>query len=105
MARYGGEEFAMILPATSLEEAVQVAEKVRQTVSQLEIAHAGERIHITVSGGLATIQIDEQSESMVQRADEALYAAKAGGRNCTFQHDGTSCLSAAAMATRPKVMV
>ena len=44
-----------------------------------------------MSGGLATIQPNEQVESLIQRADAALYAAKSAGRNCSFTHDGVNC--------------
>jgi diguanylate cyclase len=91
VARYGGEEFAILLPNTPLEPAKQVARSVRDAVSRVVVKHNGKQIKITVSGGLATIQADELAESLIQRADAALYAAKAGGRNCTFLHDGTDC--------------
>ncbi len=93
-ARYGGEEFAILLPNTSLEQAALVGRKVREAASQLVIQHNGHRIVITVSGGLATIQLNEQVDSLIQRADAALYAAKAAGRNCSFVHDGVTCRNA-----------
>lgn len=88
VARYGGEEFVMILPGTTLEQTRSVAEKVRQAIAKIDLNRGGTKIAVTISGGLATIQRDEQSESLMQRADAALYAAKAGGRNCTYLHDG-----------------
>lgn len=91
VARYGGEEFAILLPNTSLEQAALVCRKVREAASQTTIQHNEHPITITVSGGLATIQLNEQVESLIQRADAALYAAKAGGRNCSFMHDGVTC--------------
>ena len=91
VARYGGEEFVMILPGTTLEQARAVAEKVRQTIAKVEVNRGGTKITATISGGLATIQREEQSESLMQRADAALYAAKAGGRNCAYLHDGKVC--------------
>jgi diguanylate cyclase (GGDEF)-like protein len=94
VARYGGEEFAILLPSTSLEQAIHVAHKVRETVVATPIQHDGRQLSITVSGGLATIGGSERPESLIQRADAALYLAKAAGRNCTFVHDGVDCRSA-----------
>jgi diguanylate cyclase len=91
VARYGGEEFAILLPNTELEAATRVARNVRDAVARVVVKHNGRQIKITASGGLATIQADELSESLIQRADAALYAAKAGGRNCTYLHDGAEC--------------
>jgi len=94
VARYGGEEFAILLPNTSLEQATLVCRKVREAASQTAIQQDEHRIAITVSGGLATIQLNEHVESLIQRADAALYAAKAAGRNCSFVHDGVTCRNA-----------
>ncbi len=102
VARYGGEEFAMILPATTLEQSCHVAEKVRQAVAGVELNRGGERIAVTVSSGLATIQLNEQEDSLVQRADSALYAAKDGGRNCSYMHDGENCQPATGTPARAK---
>lgn len=91
VARYGGEEFAVLLPNTSLEQAMLVAQKVREAVARISVEHDGQEIAITVSGGAASILADERTESLIHRADEALYAAKRAGRNRAFAHDGTEC--------------
>jgi hypothetical protein len=52
-----------------------------------------------MSGGIAAIQPNERVENLIQRADAALYAAKAAGRNCAFLHDGTQCRLADGLAT------
>jgi diguanylate cyclase len=91
VARYGGEEFAILLPNTGLEPAKRVAKNVRDAVARVAVKHNGKLIKLTVSGGLATIRAAEQAESLIQRADAALYAAKAGGRNCAYLHDGADC--------------
>jgi diguanylate cyclase len=91
VARYGGEEFAVLLPSTSLEQAQTVAQKVREAIARIVLEHNGHRITVTASGGLAMIGDKEESESLIQRADAALYAAKAAGRNRAFVHDGVSC--------------
>jgi diguanylate cyclase len=91
VARYGGEEFAVLLPATSLEQAMGVAQKVREAVARVTVNRNNRDISVTVTGGIATIQPNERVEMLIQRADSALYAAKAAGRNCAFVHNGIDC--------------
>jgi diguanylate cyclase len=91
VARYGGEEFAILLPNTTLEAATRVAQNVREAIARVKVQHNKKLLQVTASGGLATIQANEHAESLIQRADAALYAAKAGGRNCAYLHDGTQC--------------
>src|SRR6185436_7858658 len=79
IARYGGEEFAMILPGTTLEQAKQIMPKVCEATSRATVNHGGAQLNVTLSGGLATIQKGESGESLIGRADTALYAAKTGG--------------------------
>ena len=83
VVRYGGEEFAVILPQTTREEAVGVAERIRQAVQRHSINFAGQQLPaITVSIGLACFPNDAlDMASLVQRADQALYQAKVT-RNC-----------------------
>jgi diguanylate cyclase (GGDEF)-like protein len=86
-ARYGGEEFVIVLPATTGPGAMSVAETIRNEVFSLGIEHAGSvRGRITVSIGVATWQGKKSDtvESVVKAADEALYSAKAAGRNSVF---------------------
>ena len=99
VARYGGEEFAVLLPGTSLDEAAHAAQNVREAIARVTIDHNGRKIGVTASGGLAMIQGQDEPEALIQRADAALYAAKAAGRNCVFAHDGKLCRPAA--NTRP----
>ncbi|WP_322067157.1 sensor domain-containing diguanylate cyclase [Burkholderia ubonensis] len=83
-ARYGGEEFVVLLSDTPLSDAAQIAERIRTAVSELELAHAASEYgHVTVSIGLAswTQCQDGEADSIVKAADEALYYAKATGRN------------------------
>ena len=60
-------------------------------MARVTISRGNQQIAITVSGGLATIQSNERVEGLIHRADLALYAAKAAGRNCTFLHNGIDC--------------
>ena len=83
-ARYGGEEFAIVLPNTTLENGAKVGEHVRSQVSKKAIVNraTGKSLGtITVSVGAAEFQPGETVESLIERADEALYLAKHNGRN------------------------
>ena len=81
LARYGGEEIALLMPETALEAAAFAAERLRAAV-EAEVVHAaGAEIRLTVSVGVAEWKPGEPIESLFRRADEALYAAKAAGRN------------------------
>ncbi len=86
-ARYGGEEFAVLCRATPVDKAVAFADRLRRTIEALEVPFAGERLHITVSIGVAGLPDDDADKALglVAAADEALYAAKRAGRNraCT----------------------
>jgi len=84
-ARYGGEEFALILPNTPRSGSMTFARALGQMLKFLKIRPPGtaEDIPLTLSGGITTCIPDEHTsaESMLMRADEALYAAKTQGRN------------------------
>lgn len=79
--RYGGEEFLAILPDTDAADALEVAERVRIRIEHLDIALPDVTIAITISIGVATLLAGDTAESIVARADSALYAAKEAGRN------------------------
>jgi diguanylate cyclase len=83
-ARYGGEEFAVILPNTVLRAAVTVAEHIRRAVMAKELMKrsTGEQLgRITISIGVATVRAGDTGQSLIERADTCLYAAKRHGRN------------------------
>ncbi len=85
VARYGGEEFVLILPETSSEGAVSLAEKLRKSIYDLNIEHKNSSCQprVTVSMGVATMKVDKESNftDLLSRADKALYAGKESGRN------------------------
>ncbi|MCB1540699.1 MAG: GGDEF domain-containing protein [Rhodoblastus sp.] len=84
LARYGGEEFAIIMPTTSLQSAVIVAEQIRQKLeaTKWKAGKDGAMIGaVTASFGVAQLQPDETPHDLIERADQKLYASKNAGRN------------------------
>jgi two-component system cell cycle response regulator len=86
-ARLGGEEFAVVLEGTTLQEASVHAERIRDAVVNTSIDNATGRILITVSIGVSALGAIADSsaatvQTLLERADNALYASKSGGRNC-----------------------
>lgn len=79
-ARYGGEEFVVVLPGAPLPKALEVAERVRQSVAQTPLLTTPV-LHATVSIGAATLEPGQSLDALLQAADTAMYAAKRGGRN------------------------
>lgn len=79
--RFGGEEFVVVLPGADAEAAFGVLDALRRAFEAVEHVSGEERFHSTYSGGLATLQDDDDGASVLARADAALYAAKHGGRN------------------------
>jgi diguanylate cyclase len=90
-ARIGGEEFAVILPHTNFRHASRATERIRLAVASRPFLLEGTQRHVTVSLGLAEVRPGDDAAAILKRADEALYAAKRGGRNCAYSHDGRQC--------------
>ncbi len=82
VARFGGEEFVGIFPETKLNDALTLANKIRDKVANSKFHYQGEPVPITASAGIATIHDDDTIDSLLQRADKMLYTAKSKGRNC-----------------------
>ncbi|WJW75759.1 diguanylate cyclase [Thiohalobacter sp. IOR34] len=87
VGRYGGEEFLAILYRTDRQTAAQVAERVRRRMAEHPIHAYGASYAVTLSQGVAEAHRGESVESLVSRADQALYAAKRAGRNCVVVAD------------------
>ncbi|MGL5046558.1 MAG: GGDEF domain-containing protein [Shewanella sp.] len=86
VARYGGEEFVVVLPNTHFHDAVQVAEHLRERISERHLTIGKDKKlslgAITVSIGVASLQQGDDAETLFSRADTALFQAKSAGRNC-----------------------
>jgi len=83
VARYGGEEFVLMLPETPSAEAMVVAEKLRAAIEEQDYTDGIQSAHVTISLGVASLPESAPAdvEDLLRRADDALYAAKHGGRN------------------------
>jgi diguanylate cyclase len=84
VSRYGGEEFVIVMPQTSLEGASIFSERLRGRVEQ--------QLPLTISGGVAVAADGDNPQTLLARADAALYSAKAAGRNHVFRHTGLTIL-------------
>jgi diguanylate cyclase len=80
VARYGGEEFVIVMPQTTLEGAAAFADRLRLRIE--------ENLPLTVSAGVAQATEGDNPQTLLARADAALYGAKAAGRNMVYQHTG-----------------
>ncbi len=82
LVRYGGEEFTLILPDTDARGAQFVLGRLQMIMQKSPLTYDGKLINTTFSAGLAALRGDENGHALLRRADDALYAAKNGGRNC-----------------------
>lgn len=89
VARYGGEEFAFILPETSLDGAKLFAERIRSKVEQSRLNHDGNELSVTLSIGVSCTLVTncEKTSDLIEAADQALYKAKASGRNKVLSYE------------------
>lgn len=81
IARFGGEEFVLLLPGSALAAGRALSDDLRAAVEACPFHFKGERVTVTVSIGVSAFQIGDQAETVLKRADQALYRAKAQGRN------------------------
>ncbi|WP_192021756.1 GGDEF domain-containing protein [Shewanella sp. WPAGA9] len=82
LCRFGGEEFVLILPNTTEQQVLCVADKLQQTLAEIDFKWQGTPIQIQASIGCVTITESLAVDSLLQLADKAMYEAKASGRNC-----------------------
>ncbi len=84
LVRYGGEEFVILLPEMGIEEALLIAERLRMSLQSVSTFYSptGPLPGVTVSIGLSSMRCKDSLQSMLARADHALYKAKQQGRNC-----------------------
>jgi diguanylate cyclase (GGDEF)-like protein len=94
VARLGGEEFAIFIPGGDLPLALQLTKRIFVTIDELALPHSGSSVasHVTVSAGIAIKEEDNSTSDLMERADAALYRAKASGRH-GFRIDGIPSLS------------
>ncbi len=83
VGRYGGDEFAILLPATDRDTGLQLAEAIRELAAERasRVTYRGEQVALSLSIGLSAVAPDDTEESIIRRADQALYKAKLRGRN------------------------
>lgn len=79
--RYGGEEFLLVFPDMDTERAVQALDRLRIIIAELDWSAFSPGMQVTISAGVTTLRANETSDTLLARADSALYAAKAQGRN------------------------
>jgi diguanylate cyclase (GGDEF)-like protein len=79
--RYGGEEFLLVLPGMSTDNAVRALDRLRAIIAELDWSAFSPDMSVTISAGVATLKPEETPDTFLARADGALYAAKARGRN------------------------
>ncbi|MFA9217623.1 MAG: GGDEF domain-containing protein, partial [Sphingomonadaceae bacterium] len=82
LGRVGGEEFALLLPGADREAAMTFAERLRERIASTPVPFDGRSVTVTASIGIATMSaLDSGGDMALNRADQALYRAKRGGRN------------------------
>ena len=82
ICRYGGEEYLVILPTTDMSMAIEIAERIRKALADESVmTRTGNEIRMTVSSGVSSLQPTDTLESLLYRADNALYIAKEEGRD------------------------
>ena len=80
--RYGGEEFVVLLNRSELENCEKIVQRVIKNTDESKLLYRGDTIHLTLSAGITNHKKGDTVESIIERADKALYIAKADGKNC-----------------------
>ena len=84
VARIGGEEFVVLMPGADTAAAVEVADLLRRRVAECGFHFRTRRVRVTISCGVAECRNGDTLESLLERADKAMYKAKQGGRDRTM---------------------
>ena len=84
IGRYGGEEFIFVLQDTDINNAAEVAERVRSRINSDAIHYRNATINVSLSLGIAQARSDDTVDALIERADKTLYAAKLAGRDCVM---------------------
>jgi diguanylate cyclase len=101
IARFGGEEFVIILPDADLDEAISVMTRLQRELTKKFFLYKNQRVLITFSAGVALRELGEASDSMIERADKAVYKAKEAGRNLVLAAEPRPAESDRAASGRP----
>jgi diguanylate cyclase len=91
VARYGGEEMAVVFPGSKMAEVTVAAERARTAIERSVFQFEGTDLRVTASFGLTDTADGDDAAALIRRADEALYASKNAGRNCTHASDDRTC--------------
>jgi diguanylate cyclase (GGDEF)-like protein len=91
VARHGGDTFSLLLSDTTLHDALPLCERIRKQLEKKQFSHGSRPLHITASLGIAQLHRDEMLDADLARAEQALNAARNGGGNICYRHDGQGC--------------
>lgn len=84
--RYGGEEFIILLQKVDFEYVQNIVQNILTEISESKLLYKGNDIHLTLSAGISKSQTNDNVDSLLERADDALYEAKKSGKNCLKAH-------------------
>ena len=101
VARYGGEEFAVIFNRSTIADVQRALTRLRKAIATTEFQGPNGNLEVTISIGAAQAEGEETLETIVGRADAALYASKEAGRNCVHWHDGRNIARIAEEVNKP----
>ncbi|MDR1486389.1 MAG: GGDEF domain-containing protein, partial [Deltaproteobacteria bacterium] len=88
--RYGGEEFVVLCSDRSIKDTIELADAIRLKIAQTEVTIRGNNLPVTISAGVSLYRSGEEEKDFIDRADRALYQAKAKGRNCVVSSEEAS---------------
>lgn len=85
--RYGGEEFAVVLSRCDEKQAFEIADKLRAKIENSKLLYSGQSVYVTISAGVTIHQMGDTFDTLLGRADKALFCAKKSNKNCTVLLD------------------